>query len=203
MSFNDESVVRAAARSAIPLIAAIGHETDWTLIDHAADLRAPTPTAAAEFATPVRAELIASLADLDGRARGAILRFAQRLRGDLRAVARALPGGEAIVAGPRQRLDRAAESFADPRPRRARPARAPGGRARATACAPFAARVSRGPARAPEGAYRAPARLGPVLIERLRRAADAAGRALRARVRAARDGAGPSARRRCSGSRRA
>ena len=111
MSFNDESVVRAAARSAIPLIAAIGHETDWTLIDHAADLRAPTPTAAAEFAAPVRAELIASLADLDGRARGAILRFARRLRGDLRAVARALPGGEAIVAGPRQRLDRAAEAL--------------------------------------------------------------------------------------------
>ena len=99
MSFNDESVVRAAARSAIPLIAAIGHETDWTLIDHAADLRAPTPTAAAEFAAPVRAELVASLADLDGRARGAILRFAQRLRGDLRAVARALPGARPSSPG--------------------------------------------------------------------------------------------------------
>ncbi len=111
MGFNDESVVRAAARSAIPLIAAVGHETDWTLIDHAADMRAPTPTAAAEFAVPVRAELIATLAELDARGRGAILRFAQRLRGDLRALARALPGGDAIVAGPRQRLDRAAESL--------------------------------------------------------------------------------------------
>ena len=112
MSFNDEAVVRAAARSAIPLIAAVGHETDWTLLDHAADLRAPTPTAAAEFAVPVRADLLAALADLDARGRGAILRFAQRLRADLRALSRALPGGEAIIAQPRQRLDRAAETLA-------------------------------------------------------------------------------------------
>ena len=100
MSFNDEAVVRAAARSVIPLIAAVGHETDWTLIDHAADVRAPTPTAAAEFAAPVRAELLAAIADLDARRRGAILRFSHRLRSDLRALARALPGGEALVAGP-------------------------------------------------------------------------------------------------------
>ncbi|HSV00543.1 MAG TPA: exodeoxyribonuclease VII large subunit [Roseiarcus sp.] len=112
MSFNDEAVVRAVARSAIPLIAAIGHETDWTLIDHAADLRAPTPTAAAEFATPIRAELLTATMDMDARRRGAILRFSQRLRSDLRALARALPGGEALVAGPRQRLDRASETLA-------------------------------------------------------------------------------------------
>jgi exodeoxyribonuclease VII large subunit len=111
MSFNDEAVVRAVARSAIPLIAAVGHETDWTLIDHAADVRAPTPTAAAEFAVPVRAELVATIAELDARRRGAILRFSHRLRSDLRALARALPGGEAIVAGPRQRLDRASETL--------------------------------------------------------------------------------------------
>ena len=112
MSFNDEAVVRAAVRSAIPLIAAVGHETDWTLIDHAADLRAPTPTAAAEFAAPVRVELLAAMADLDVRRRGAILRFSHRLRSDLRALARAWPEGEAIIAGPRQRLDRASETLA-------------------------------------------------------------------------------------------
>jgi exodeoxyribonuclease VII large subunit len=112
LGFNEEIVVRAAARSSIPLIAAVGHETDWTLIDHAADVRAPTPTAAAEFAAPVRTELLATIAELDARRRGAILRFSHRLRQDLRALARALPGGEAIIAGPRQRLDRAAETLA-------------------------------------------------------------------------------------------
>ena len=110
-SFNEENVVRAAAQSGIPLISAVGHETDWTLIDHAADVRAPTPTAAAELSTPVRSELLARLVELDGRGRGAILRLAQRRRNELRAISRALPQGEALLAGARQRLDQAVSSI--------------------------------------------------------------------------------------------
>ncbi len=74
-------------------------------------MRAPTPTAAAEFAVPVRVDLLAAIADLGARGRGAILRFGQRRRADFRAVARALPSGEAIVAQPRQRFDRAEETL--------------------------------------------------------------------------------------------
>jgi exodeoxyribonuclease VII large subunit len=105
MSFNEEIVVRAAARSLVPLIAAVGHETDWTLIDHAADLRAPTPTAAAEKAVPVRSELAAILADLGRRHTAAALRGLERRRAELRALLRALPQGDSILALRRQQLD--------------------------------------------------------------------------------------------------
>ena len=107
-SFNEEVVVRAAAESAIPLVAAIGHETDWTLIDLAADMRAPTPTGAAEMAVPVRSELVATVGDLARRHGESLLRGLDRRRAELRSAARALPSPEALLAAKRQRLDLAA-----------------------------------------------------------------------------------------------
>ncbi len=106
--FNDEAVIRAAAGSLIPLISAVGHETDWTLLDHVADLRAPTPTGAAELCVPVRADLAVTLDSLEGRHGAAMLRSLDRARDALRATARALPAGAELLALPQQRLDRAA-----------------------------------------------------------------------------------------------
>jgi exodeoxyribonuclease VII large subunit len=104
-SFNEEIVVRAAAESMIPLISAVGHETDVTLIDFAADRRAPTPSAAAEMAVPVRAELIAQVDGLKRRSFSAWRRGLEARRTELRSAGRALPSGETLLAVPRQRLD--------------------------------------------------------------------------------------------------
>ena len=106
-SFNDEIVVRAAAASRIPLISAVGHETDWTLIDHAADRRAPTPTGAAEMAVPVKADLDAEIASLVARLRGATARQMDNRRQGVRALARALPSLDQLLALPRRRFDEA------------------------------------------------------------------------------------------------
>src|SRR5215212_73541 len=103
--FNEEIVVRAAAESAIPLVSAVGHETDTTLIDHAADRRAPTPTAAAEMVVPVWADLLRNLSELGGRQRACMLKGLEHRRTALRSAARALPGPDALLGPQRQRLD--------------------------------------------------------------------------------------------------
>ena len=104
-AFNDEAVVRAAAASAIPLISAVGHETDTTLIDFAADRRAPTPSAAAEMAVPVRIELLARVLDDGGRLAGAVNRLVRELRIRLEGAGRGLPNLGRQVEGFGQRLD--------------------------------------------------------------------------------------------------
>ncbi|MGF7162334.1 exodeoxyribonuclease VII large subunit [Rhodoligotrophos appendicifer] len=106
--FNEEDVVRAAAGSDIPLISAVGHETDTTLIDHAADRRCPTPTAAAECAVPVRADLIATVDDLGYRQRRAARRMVEERRVRVLSAARGLPKPEDMLGLARQKFDTAA-----------------------------------------------------------------------------------------------
>ncbi|MGZ8335005.1 MAG: exodeoxyribonuclease VII large subunit [Allosphingosinicella sp.] len=104
-AFNEEVVVRAAAASVIPLISAVGHETDTTLIDFAADIRAPTPTAAAEMAVPVRTELLTRVVAVEARLIGGIGRLIAEQRVRVEGLARGLPKPVQLVDEARQRLD--------------------------------------------------------------------------------------------------
>ncbi|MBF9049214.1 exodeoxyribonuclease VII large subunit [Roseobacter sp. HKCCD9010] len=105
--FNEEAVVRAAAGSDIPLISAVGHETDTTLIDFASDKRAPTPTAAAEMAVPVRLELLAWVEGQGGRLSRGVAQAVSLRKQRLGDLGRGLPRLDALLETPRQRLDRA------------------------------------------------------------------------------------------------
>jgi exodeoxyribonuclease VII large subunit len=108
-SFNEEIVVRAVAECTIPIISAVGHETDTTLCDHAADRRAPTPTAAAEIAVPVRAELANQIAELALRKRRCALRPVALGRERLEVRVQRLPKPEALLAAKAQKLDELGE----------------------------------------------------------------------------------------------
>ena len=109
MAFNEEIVVRSAAASEIPLISAVGHETDTTLIDFAADRRAPTPTAAAEMAVPVRAELAATVLDLERRSVAGMARLVAERRVRVEGLGRGLGDPARLLEGAMQRLDDRAE----------------------------------------------------------------------------------------------
>ncbi len=160
-SFNEEAVVRAIAECTIPTISAVGHETDTTLADYAADRRAPTPTAAAEMAVPVRADLAFTLTDLAARQLRAVYRPLELGRERLEARARLLPRPENLLQPQAQRLDDLAERL-----RRALGDRSAKGRER---LAGVAARLSpsllsRSAAEAQRRLERA--RLTPALVER-------------------------------------
>jgi exodeoxyribonuclease VII large subunit len=168
--FNEERVVRAAADSVIPLISAVGHETDTTLIDYASDRRAPTPTGAAEMALPVRSDLIAQVATLGARLDRRMSGALEKRRLELRSAAGRLPKPDALLSRARQRLDLASERFGGSLSRmlarkRARFDQASGGLRPATLRREITARRAE--------ADRLAARLAPAMARRLRRAQDA------------------------------
>ncbi len=109
--FNEERVVRAASDSAIPLISAVGHETDTTLIDYVSDRRAPTPTGAAEMALPVRTELLAAVESFGSRQTRSLSRTLDRRRLELRSAVGRLPRIDRLLQQPSQRLDTASQRF--------------------------------------------------------------------------------------------
>lgn len=168
--FNEERVVRAAAESVIPLISAVGHETDTTLIDYASDRRAPTPTGAAEMALPVRADLLATLATLGARLERRTVAGFEKRRLQLQSAAGRLPKPDALLARARQRLDLASERFGGSLSRmlsrkRARFDQAGGGLRPATLLREIAGRRGE--------VTRLAERLAPAMDRRLRRAQDA------------------------------
>ena len=116
MAFNEEVVVRAAAESDIPLISAVGHESDTTLIDFASSLRAPTPTAAAEMAVPVRADLLAQLAEQGARLVGCLTRGLQDRAARVEQLFRALPHPRRVMEDCARRLDDRAERLGNALP---------------------------------------------------------------------------------------
>lgn len=105
--FNDEALVRAVAESDIPVISAVGHETDWTLVDLAADIRAPTPTGAAEMAVPVKGDLEAHISTLSARLNSGISRTLDTARTSLKAAGRGMPTPDTLFSMPRRQLDEA------------------------------------------------------------------------------------------------
>ncbi|NNE57159.1 MAG: exodeoxyribonuclease VII large subunit [Hellea sp.] len=110
--FNEEIVVRAAATSDIPIISAVGHETDWTLMDYVVDYRAPTPTGAAEVAVPVRSEWLTTLEDYSLRLTRGLTRSVNEKKTKL--IASRLPRLESLLSVPRQRLDVATAKLGTP-----------------------------------------------------------------------------------------
>lgn len=105
--FNDEELIRAVADSEIPVISAVGHETDWTLVDLAADIRAPTPTGAAEMAVPVKSDLEAHVASLNARLNSGLTRTLENARTSLKAAGRGMPTPDTLFSMPRRQLDEA------------------------------------------------------------------------------------------------